>query len=449
MSNSAIIEDLYSIQRHRDRTEQLLTSCVISFPSQIDKVDQSLIRSAGCKKILGVIEMSKKKSLPLTRDFIFEQCQVHFSSSDKSIVAELFKEKHDQTEESLKGYSDVLRELNFRERTANVGKKLTNLAISGAELSSVFTLTGELAESASSLYSTQTYTTTGDAAERTLVNLSKARAEGKPLGVPYHLQCLRKTLGLMYAPDLVVVAARPSVGKTALALNIGEYANAENPMGIISSEMDETQLVNRLVISKTGLSNTIIRDPSQMDDEQFGLYKSGIAQVKGTNLYIDDRTAMNDAMIEESVEEWVKLYGVKVVFVDYIQRIESSVEKGSVASNIGYVAKRLKEIARKHKVCVIALAQINRDSTKEGRRPEISDIKGSGDIEQEADTIMLLHKPTMGTIEANGVCVVEGLIKKNRHGPICNVLMNYYGDRLLYKDMSREEAEKYLALEAA
>ena len=261
------------------------------------------------------------------------------------------------------------------------------------------------------------------------------------IGVAYPLKAMAQALGSMYPKDLVVIAARPAVGKTAIALNITRFTDA--PCGIISSEMAKDQLAMRFVAMDSGISAQNIRNAKELTEAQVQVISECWSKHKGRKLYIEDKGSINIAEIEDTAEIWVNLHGIKVLFIDYAQRINSDRSHGNDAERIGYVTKRLKELAKRLGVCVVLLAQINRDAVKGDRRPQLHDIKGCGDIEQEADIIVLMHKPAMGTSAANDTPVVELIIEKNRHGKVGILVTEYIASKVTFQDPSPEVLSRY------
>ena len=244
--------------------------------------------------------------------------------------------------------------------------------------------------------------------------------------IPIPIDVLADALFSFSPNDLIVVAARPSVGKTAFGCNFCYLSPL--PSGFVSSEMTAQQLVGRLISCETGLDSKVIRNPELMTQEQYQTFNTAFAKVmdlKGDSLYIDDTGNIKIDQIERDVEEWVNIGGARFVVLDYIQRFDSDRDHATKSEAIGHVTKRLKSLCKRFGIAIILLAQINRESEKGGRRPQVHDIKDCGEIEQEADIIILMHKPAMGTSAQNVPHVVELIIAKNRNGNVGTVISEF------------------------
>ena len=148
----------------------------------------------------------------------------------------------------------------------------------------------------------------------------------------------------------------------------------------------------------------------------------------------------NQEFIEKQTQDWVEQYGIKVLFVDYLQRIRHEDRTLNTVEKIADIANRLKNLAKKHDITVIGLAQINRESEKSAdKTPKMSDLKGSGDIEQEADIIIMLHRDSYQTSDSNSDSKIELIYGKNRQGRIGVVPMKFLPNTCSYTTLPMEE----------
>ncbi|WP_210498585.1 DnaB-like helicase C-terminal domain-containing protein [Vibrio crassostreae] len=432
----------YSIDRSRAITEQAVVNALVNNPSYCDKFDLTLLKKDGHKKIADMVAVSAKSSLDVSPNFFFNKAMTIFKPEHEGVVAKICREQP-VSEDDFSSLVDSLKEVTSRENVVDYAQSIIDRGLKGEDIKDICSIGQMISDEANGLTRGATVYSVGDALEGALSEIYEAKESDQAVGVPYHLKSLRNNLVGMFPTDLVVVAARPAVGKTALALNLAYHA-PEGSFGIISSEMSKEQLAKRWISMETGVNGNLLRDPRNLPDSDLKLVEDAVAKLKGRDFYIEDKGAITIAEIEEIVELWVKLHGVKVVMVDYIQRINSDKTHNSEAERIGWITKRLKEMAKRLGVCVIGLAQINRDSSKENRRPKMSDIKGSGDIEQEADAILLLHKPTMGTSEANSDCIVEAILEKNRHGQVGILVMVYQPQKINFADPTENQLQQYL-----
>jgi replicative DNA helicase len=260
-----------------------------------------------------------------------------------------------------------------------------------------------------------------EAAMSSVQTIIESRKNGAPLSFPSNIKEIDDAMGGYFPSDFVVIAGRPSMGKTTYATFMSHEADC--PMGFISSEMQKESLANKLLSTSSGISVELMRRTHLLTDEQVVKIEKAVDYMKNKELYINEKGDISISEIEKQAQEWVEMYNVKVIFVDYLQRINHDDDSKSKVEQIGDIAKRLKNIAKKYSITVVGLAQINRDSEKRGsdsasRRPNISDLKGSGDIEQEADVIIMLHRDSYGKSTSNESSKIELIFGKNRQGRI-------------------------------
>jgi replicative DNA helicase len=225
------------------------------------------------------------------------------------------------------------------------------------------------------------------------------------------------TKGLQ-AGDLIVLAARTSVGKTALALSMARRMHC--PVGYISIEMSATQIAERLIQMEGRVSTLSIRR------EQLGGLVDVCEKVGKRAFYLDDTPVMTLATVRQRCR-WMTRRGARVIFIDYLTLIKT--EKGDTASRaerVGRIVKELKQLARELSVPIVALAQINR--LAEGVMPGLENLGQSGEIEEDADVVLLMHRER-GSEEA------ELRIAKNRRGPVGDVELRYLADFTLFEEI--------------
>jgi replicative DNA helicase len=224
--------------------------------------------------------------------------------------------------------------------------------------------------------------------------------------------------------DLVILAARPSVGKTAFALALAHNAVRLDPdgaVGFFSLEMKDKKLVHRLLSSESGtwiwnLSN------ARMDDAQMKtLYDGGIQPLAKVKVLIDDTTSLPVTEFRAKARRMVAKHGVKIIFVDYLQLMSAPEYINNREQQIAYMSRELKATAKELNIPVIALAQMSRDVEKQKtREPQLSDLRESGAIEQDADIVIFLWKPMEADLidrpELLNACYVG--IKKHRNGAL-------------------------------
>jgi replicative DNA helicase len=234
-----------------------------------------------------------------------------------------------------------------------------------------------------------------------------------------------KTAGLQNS-ELVIVAARPSVGKTAFALNLARHIAVEEkqPVFFVSLEQSRIELAERLLCSQARVDSHKLRKGHLASDEMQRLIEAGGVLGKA-KLFIDDTPGQGMLRIAANARRLKMRHSIKAVFIDYLQLIEPDNRRDNRQEQVANISRRLKFLAREVQIPVVALAQVNRSSEdRQDHRPRLADLRESGSLEQDADTVMLLHRPEMyepGQHEGT----VEVLIAKQRNGPTGEITLTF------------------------
>ncbi|CAH7379075.1 putative SF4 helicase domain-containing protein [Vibrio chagasii] len=441
----------YSIESDRQHTEIALANALINENTLVQHIDPEHFKLPLVKKVHDYITISHSKGEITTNESIKHRLLVLAGtnvSPETMVSLSTICQVNNRSIDEFNELRDHLYQISAREKVVNLSEAIASRAKKGDDIRELCIVAEDIATTKDNFSKKLKVTSIGDALESTMFTMNNERETGGTTGKEFHITKLNRVIGGMFPTDLIVVAARPAVGKTAWGLNV--VHNCPNAVfGFISSEMSNEQLSKRLIASETGIDSFKLRKPHLLSEKEFSSTKEAASKLKGRKIYLEDKGKINIAEVRDCIEEWVKYYGVEIVVLDYIQRIESDRRHNNKAEEVGYIAKRVKEIAKEFGICIIALAQINRDAAKDNRPPTMADIKASGDIEQEADIIILLHKRSMGTDEANFDCIVEAIVEKNRHGSIGIVLMNYSPSLLKFADPTEDQKDEYLMNYAA
>lgn len=246
-----------------------------------------------------------------------------------------------------------------------------------------------------------------------------ARREGKVAGLATGFPALDHHLGGLVGGRLIVFAARPAMGKTALALNMVEtVATAKAPALIFSREMAATELALRSLSGKARIPATILQTVRHLTSHDIPRIESAAHDLSPLPIWIEDSSDPSIGSLERIARQYTRKHKLKLVVVDYLQLLDASDSKrGRTRQEIvAEISKRLKFLARQLQLPVVALSQLNRGvEDREDKRPRLSDIRESGAIEQDADQIVMLHRPEYyDPTQKPGVA--ELIIAKNRHG---------------------------------
>jgi replicative DNA helicase len=264
------------------------------------------------------------------------------------------------------------------------------------------------------------------------------------LGIKTNISELDKSTNGLVSPDLIIIAARPGAGKTALCLSIAYNTSVLGtvPCAIFSLEMDGVQLVRRLASIDTNIPHERIRNGHTTDDED-KLLGASIEKISNSKIYIEDRTSMNIRDIRTKASLLKKKHNIGYIIVDYIQLMSGTdVKNKSREQVVSDISRGLKCIAKELEIPVIALSQLSRAvEARADKMPQLSDLRESGAIEQDADSVLFLMRPEYygmtEPIEINSVeYPVQKLaictIAKNRHGSTKNIAMEFTGSTMQF-----------------
>ena len=241
--------------------------------------------------------------------------------------------------------------------------------------------------------------------------------------------------------NLIILGARPSVGKTAFALNLARNAAVEfgHGVGFFSLEMTDMELTDRLIASESGISADKLKGKVKMSQEEWIVLEQSIKKLVKAPLYIDETPGITLPEFTAKARRLVREKGVEIIFVDYLQLMHSGKQQMggySKVQEVTEISNTLKTTAKDLKVPIIALAQLNRNlmsRTGSNGKPVLSDLKDSGSIEQDADMVMFIHRPGMVGMSED-LTEAEILIAKNRSGQIGTIPMKYNGDLVRFEN---------------
>jgi replicative DNA helicase len=263
---------------------------------------------------------------------------------------------------------------------------------------------------------------------------------GSIRGVPSGFPNLDNLLAGFQKSDLIILAARPSVGKTALALDIARNAAVKHsvPVGIFSLEMSSQQLVDRMLASQAGIDAWKLRTGKISTDEEYERLQTGIEQLSEAPIYIDDKPG-STILSMRSVARRLKMEkDLGLIIVDYLQLIipTSSRANDSTVQQVTEISRALKGMARELDVPVIALSQLSCSVEQRGGKPRLSDLRDSGSIEQDADVVMFIHREDLVGNRSDDnkerTNVAEILVEKHRNGPVGKVDLKYDDKKVTY-----------------
>ena len=249
----------------------------------------------------------------------------------------------------------------------------------------------------------------------------------------------RKTSGLQPG-DLVIVAGRPSMGKTAFSLNIAENVALEGGIvGVFSMEMGGAQLAMRMLGSIGRLDLHRLRT-GKLDDSEFSRFATALERLQDVKLHIDETPALTATDLRARARRLHRIYGkMDLIVIDYLQLMSSATAGENRATEISEISRSLKALAKELNVPVIALSQLNRSlEQRTDKRPMMSDLRESGAIEQDADVILFIYRDEVYHPDnENNKGIAEVIIGKQRNGPIGKVELAFLGEYTKFENLAR------------
>ncbi len=283
----------------------------------------------------------------------------------------------------------------------------------------------------------------GDVLDRTIEEIQKRIENGdKITGVPSGFSELDNLIGGFQPSDLVIIAARPAMGKTAFALNCAaNAAHRGKKVLVFTLEMTKEQLMSRILSSEACVDSSRLRKGDLSPEEQDRLIE-GARQIYAINenLGIDETPSISLAELRSRCRRHHKEFGLNMVMIDYLQLMGSANKKfDSREREISEISMGLKALAKELSVPVIALAQLNRGpDARPDKRPKISDLRESGSMEQDADMIMFLYRDEYYNPASEDTGIAELIVAKNRHGSTSKIKLAFHPNFVAFKDLYQE-----------
>ena len=284
-----------------------------------------------------------------------------------------------------------------------------------------------------------------DILTKTLLAIEEAsKREGGFSGVPTGFTHLdRLTLGWQPS-DLIIIAARPSMGKTAFVLSLARNVAVDFEKGVafFSLEMSAEQLMMRLIVGESGLDSRDVRN-GQLTPEQWKHLESSIKPLAGAPLFIDDTPALSIYEFRSKVRRLKTQYDIQLVIIDYLQLMTAAVDTrgGNREQEVAMISRSLKAIAKELNIPIIALSQLNRSVESRGgnKRPQLSDLRESGAIEQDADLVAFIHRPEYyGLMTDEDGTPTQGMaeiiVAKHRNGAVDTIKLRFRKEQAKFMD---------------
>lgn len=245
-------------------------------------------------------------------------------------------------------------------------------------------------------------------------------------GVPTGFTDLDNLLAGLQKSDLVILAARPSMGKTTFALDIARnVALSGTPVGIFSLEMSAQQLVQRMLSAESRVDAWSIRTGHGLSSQHFTALQEAASRLQKAPIYIDDQAGNSIVKMRSVARRLKSEHGLGLIVVDYLQLMSTARNYDSMVNQVTEISRSLKQLARELDVPVLALSQLSRAVESRGGKPRLSDLRDSGSIEQDADIVMFIHRDDRYKDQAEKDNIVEIMVEKHRNGPVGSIKLYF------------------------
>lgn len=272
-----------------------------------------------------------------------------------------------------------------------------------------------------------------------------SNSEDSLRGVPTGFKSLDNKLSGMQRSDLLILAARPSVGKTALALDIARQTALHHGSSVLifSLEMSSGQLVDRMLAAESRVDAWRLRTGKVRSDSDFSQLRDALGRLSGAKINIDDQAGNNVLNMRSVGRQLKRESGLDLIIVDYLQLMSPSgrfKNSDNMVNQISEISRSLKIMARELDVPVLALSQLSRAVEQRGGKPRLSDLRDSGSIEQDADVVMFIHREREESGKSNHA---EILIEKHRNGPTGRIELMFDPDKSCYLDIEQSDYDTF------
>ncbi|MDO5022917.1 MAG: replicative DNA helicase, partial [Eubacteriales bacterium] len=267
-----------------------------------------------------------------------------------------------------------------------------------------------------------------------------ARNKGKVAGVPTGFTLLDNLLTGLHQGELVLVGARPSMGKTSFAINIATHAALKGfTTAIFSLEMPNEQIAMRVLCCEARVNMQNTRNGT-LSDSDWGKLAMAIAPLANAPFYMDDTSSLTPTQLRSRCRRlMMETGGLDLIVIDYLQLMTTDTKSENRQLEVSEISRRLKSIALELKVPILACAQLSRANMQRAtKKPLLSDLRDSGSIEQDADVVMFLHRESYYEEDSEETNIAEVIVAKQRNGPLGTIKLYWHDDYTLFEDLRSE-----------
>lgn len=346
-------------------------------------------------------------------------------------------------------YAQIIQQKSTLRRMISAASDIAQLGYDeNTEIESLLDTAESLLYGVSQKYVKQYFTAVKDVLAESFERIDKLHKEkGVLRGVPTGLRDLDNLLAGLQNSDLVILAARPSIGKSSLALNFVDHIACEEkiPVGIFSLEMSKEQVIDRLLCLRGSVDSWKLRT-GNLDDDDFGKLNYAMGVLSEAPIYIDDSPIINAMEIRTKARRLKADHGLGLIVIDYMQLLSGGARfqnSDSRAQEVSEISRNLKALARELDVPVLAISQLSRAvEHRPDKRPMLADLRESGSIEQDADVVMFIYRDDYYDKDTENPNIAEVLIRKHRNGPTGDVTLFWKPEYMRFATLDKKREPK-------
>ena len=349
------------------------------------------------------------------------------------------------TSANVKYYAQIVADKSVMRKMIKLNEEIENMCYAGKEpLESIMEQTEKSMFQLLQRRTTGEYVPIKQVVLNALDRIEKAsKSKGTVTGIPTGFIDLDYKLSGFQPSDFILIAARPSMGKTAFVLNIAQYMafKKNKAVAIFSLEMSKEQLVNRLFSLESQVDAQSLRTGNMKDSDWEKLIE-GAGVIGQSKLIIDDTPGISISELRSKCRKYKLEHGLDIIIIDYLQLMTGSVGKSSESrqQEVSDISRQLKGLARELNVPVVSLSQLSRAvESRPDKRPMLSDLRESGAIEQDADVVMFIYRDEYYNKDSEFKKQAEIIIAKQRNGPVGTVNLAWLGEYTKFANLSRQE----------
>jgi replicative DNA helicase len=353
------------------------------------------------------------------------------------------------TSAHIEHYAKIVKENKIRRDLINISSEINEEAFSNTNFDNLLDAVEKKVFGISQHSRTQKFIPLreelSEAFER-FEKLHQGEKEGKLRGVPSGFPGLDNILSGLQRSDLVLLGARPSVGKTSFALDIARNAALDNyKVGVFSLEMSAEQIVDRVIAAQSQVPLWRLRTGRIQDETEFAMIQQALSTLSNINLFVEDTPSPNILHIRSMARKLQLEYGLDLLVIDYLQLIMPTTSSDSMVQQTTEISRNLKSLARELNVPILALSQLSRGvEQREIKIPRLSDLRESGSLEQDSDVVMFIYRKDRDKFDISDEekNIIEIIVAKHRNGPLGSVKLRFDPEKVSFQNIDTRHEEE-------